>query len=172
MAFDWKSVLSTVAPGIATALGGPLAGLGTKAIISALGLGPDASEAEIAAAVNGATPADLLALKKADQEFALELKKLDVSLDDIAAKDRDSARKRASEQNDWTPQIIGGALILVWSAINYCLLTGLFKPTIAPELVGRVLGMIDGATMMFLAWLYGSSRGNGKKDDTIRNLSA
>jgi hypothetical protein len=113
----------------------------------------------------------MLALKKADQEFALRMRELDVNLEELAQKGIDSARRRAVEQNDWTPQIIGGLLIAVWGLVNYTLLTGTVKPGIAPELVGRLLGMIDGSTMMFLAWLYGTTRSSSKKDETIRAMS-
>lgn len=172
MAFDWKSVLGTVAPTLATALGGPLAGLATKAIVEAIGLPEGSTEAELAKTLQGASPDQLLALKKAESDFLVQMRQLDITLEQIDAGDRDSARKRAAEQNDWTPQVVGAALIIIWGIINYTLLTGAVKPAIAPELVGRILGMIDGATMMFLAWLYGTNRGSAKKDETIKRLSA
>ena len=53
---DWKSIVGTVAPAIATALGGPLAGLGVSAIGKALGLGDGASKEDVAQAVLKATP--------------------------------------------------------------------------------------------------------------------
>ena len=51
---DWKKVLGGIAPTIATALGGPLAGTATKFLASSL-LGKDeASESELEAAIIGA----------------------------------------------------------------------------------------------------------------------
>ena len=48
---DWKGIVGTVAPAIAAALGGPLAGLGVSALAGALGLGDGANEEEVARAV-------------------------------------------------------------------------------------------------------------------------
>ena len=47
----WKDIVGTVAPALATALGGPLAGLGVAAIGKALGLGDGAGEEDVAAAM-------------------------------------------------------------------------------------------------------------------------
>jgi hypothetical protein len=46
MLFDWKSVVGTVAPGIATALGGPLAGMAVSTLAKALGV--EATEEAVA----------------------------------------------------------------------------------------------------------------------------
>lgn len=92
---DWKSIVSTVAPWIGTALGGPLGGLAVSAIADALGLSENTTEA-IKTAVSGASPEQMLALKKADQEFALRMQELGfkqiADLEAIAAADRKDAR--------------------------------------------------------------------------------
>src|SRR6185312_12845797 len=69
---DWKSLVSTVAPWIGTALGGPLGGLAVNAIGSALGL-DSKSEDTIKQALAGVTPDQMLALKKADQDFQVTM---------------------------------------------------------------------------------------------------
>ena len=89
MAFDWKATLATVAPGLATALGGPLAGMATKAILGALGMADGATASDLAAAVQGATPEQMLALKQADQQFAIQMRELDVDVERVSAGDRD-----------------------------------------------------------------------------------
>lgn len=171
---NWDKTLSTigaVAPAIATALGGPLAGLAVGAIANVFGLGAGATNEQISAAVAGATPADMLALKKADQDFAIKMEEIGVSLEDIAFKDRQSARDRAKAMNDYTPQLVGVLVLGVWAVINFQLLNLESRPVIAPELVGRILGMVDSATVMFLAWLYGTNRSSAAKDATISKLA-
>lgn len=74
--FDWKKLLGTVAPWLATTLGGPLAGTAVKAITSALGLPGDSTEDQISAALVNATPEQLLALKAADNQHAEVMQKL------------------------------------------------------------------------------------------------
>lgn len=55
MSFDWKQLVGSVAPTIATALGGPLAGMATKAIASAIGC----DEADVEEVLKDATPNNL-----------------------------------------------------------------------------------------------------------------
>ena len=174
MAFDWKKVVGTVAPTIATALGGPLAGLAVKAIGGALGMGEGATEAEVAAKIAGATPADLLALKKADQEFALEMQRLEVDLERIAAGDRDSARQMQRETKSWAPPVLAAVVVGGFIAASVAVLggwvEGLKDPLIA-ALVGSVIGNITAATMLVLNFYFGTSASSRAKDETIKSLS-
>lgn len=174
MAFDWKKVVGTVAPTIATALGGPLAGLAVKAIGGALGMGDGATEAEVAAKIAGATPADLLALKKADQEFAVKMRELDVDLARIAAGDRDSARQMQRETKSWAPPVLAAVVVGGFIAASVAVLggwvEGLKDPLIA-ALVGSVIGNITAATMLVLNFYFGTSASSRAKDETIKSLS-
>jgi len=113
----------------------------------------------------------LMAIKKADQDFAVQMKALDIKFEEIAMQDRASARNRASEQRDWTPQIIGFLLVLFWAYVNSMFFNGVFKPSFSPELVGRMLGNIDAAVVAYFAWLYGTTRQSAQKDATIASLS-
>lgn len=151
----FTDILKTVAPGLATALGGPLAGLAVTAIGSALGLS-DATMEKVEKAVSGATADDLLKLKLADQQFAKDMRALDVDLERIAAGDRDSARRREAATADHTPKVLAFVIITVWGVIQY----HVFTSTIAEdmrELVIRVLGTLDGALMLVLAYYFGAS---------------
>ncbi len=91
---DWKSIVKVVAPTIATGLGGPLAGLATKALSEVLLGRPDGTEDEVAQAVLGANPDQLLAIKQADQEFAKEMKRLDIDLEKTYVADTSDAPAR------------------------------------------------------------------------------
>lgn len=174
MAFDWKSVVGTVAPTIATALGGPLAGLAVKAIGGVFGLGEGATEADVAAKLAGATPADLLALKKADQEFDLEIRRLGVDLERIAAGDRDSARQMQRETRSWAVPVLASVVVSGFIASSIAVLggyvEGLKDPLIA-ALVGSVLGNITAATMLVLNFYFGTTASSRTKDEAIKNLS-
>jgi hypothetical protein len=173
MAFDWKSLLGTVAPSIATALGGPLAGLATKGIIGALGLGPDAGEAEISAALAGATPDQLLAIKKADQQFTLDMERLGVDLEQIAAGDRNSARQREIHIRDKIPGVIAvltvGGFFLILGAMSWGLVSGNVTKS---EAFLIMLGVLGAMTKDIYSYYFGSSAGSRSKDDTIKKLSA
>lgn len=160
MDFNWKSIVGTVAPALATALGGPLAGMATAAIAKACGLGDGASQEDVMAAVQNMTPEQLAALKQAEFEFKARMKELDVDLVRIAAADRDSARQREVYAKDsWTPRIL--AALFIGSTIfleGWVLLQG-YPGTIPGEIVGRILGTMDTASTLILSYYFGSSAG-------------
>lgn len=152
---DWQAIVKTVAPMLGTALGGPLGGMAVQAIAGALGLSEQTEEA-ISTALSGAKPADLLALKQADQQFARDMKALDVDLVRISAADRDSARKREVDTKDWTPRILAFVIVVTWGAVQYYLLRNVIHEDMR-ELVMRVLGTLDAALMLVLAYYFGAS---------------
>ena len=78
--------------------------MATRAISEALLGKPDGSEAELPEAAAKATPEQLLALKTAEQDFAVKMRELDIDLERIANADRDSARNREVATKDWTPR--------------------------------------------------------------------
>ncbi|EPY03477.1 hypothetical protein [Magnetospirillum fulvum] len=160
---DWKKIVGTVAPSIATALGGPLSGLATKAIARAFGLGDD-SEDSVAAAVTSATPEQLLALKKADQDFAVKMRELDIDLERIAAGDRDSARKREVDAKDWTPKVL--AFVIVggfFGTVAYVLGWGLSgMDAAAAAFAGSLVGYVSAKAEQVVAYYFGSSSGADK----------
>lgn len=167
---DWKSIVRTVAPVLASALGGPIAGAAVSTISSVLIGRPDASEAEVSAAVAGASPELLLKLKEADNAFKTKMAELGVDLERISAEDRASARNLLVQTKSYTPAalswlVVGATLVmyahLIWHGNNG-----------ANDLVlGRILGTLDTAFAMVLAFWLGSSRSSQQKDDTIKALS-
>lgn len=170
MDFDWKSLVGTVAPTIATALGGPLAGMGVKAIVSALGLTEGSGEKEIAAALQSATPDQLLALKKADQDFATRMKELDIDLEKVSAGDRDSARRREVDAHDnWTPRILGGLCVSGFFATVFAILFGYGVADSA--LAGTLIGYVSAKAEQVVSYYFGSSSSSARKDVTIKALS-
>ncbi|NLG06039.1 MAG: hypothetical protein GX567_19755 [Clostridia bacterium] len=169
MAFNWKGLIGTVAPTIATALGGPLAGLATKAVAGALGLTEGADEAEIAAALQGASPETLMALKTADQDFAVRLKELDIDLERINAADRDSARRREVDSKDpWTPRILGGVIIGGFFATVFAILFGYGVADSA--LAGALIGYVSAKAEQVVSYYFGSSSSSQNKDSTIASM--
>ena len=75
MSMDWKTVVATISPWIGTALGGPLGGMAVTAAANALGLSDKTIDA-VKQAVMGMTPDQALAMKTADQAFALHMQEL------------------------------------------------------------------------------------------------
>ena len=90
---SWKDTLATIAPTLATALGGPLARSCNKILSSSELLGDEnASLESIEAAVIGASPeSPWRTSKQLDADFKLGMKKLDVDVFKIEATDKGDA---------------------------------------------------------------------------------
>lgn len=170
MGTNWKDVVGTVAPTLASALGGPLAGLAVGAIGKVFGL-DSASEEQVNAAISGATPDDLLKLKQAELEFQGKMKALDVDLVRIASEDRDSARQREVTVKDRTPQILAALIVGGYMYVQWFMLMHVI-PVEMRDIIMRMLGLLDGSLMMVLTYYFGSSAGSHAKDETISKLSA
>lgn len=171
---DWKKIVGTVAPSLATALGGPLVGLAVKTIADVFGLPDTASEDEVAAAVASATPEQLLALKKADQDFAVRMRELDVDLEKIAAGDRDSARRREIDAKDWTPKILAFVIIGgFFAVVAFVLGKGLSgMDAAAAAFAGSLVGYVSAKAEQVVAYYFGSSAGSARKDTLLAQAPA
>ena len=174
MNFDWKSIVKTVAPTIGTALGGPLAGLGVKALSEALLGKEDGTEAEVAAAVAGANPDQLLAMKKADQDFAIKMKELDIDLDKAFIADTSDARHVFAQ--DKGVFRLGIVILVTFGIIMCAVLWGSFElmtggitikdvaiVATVSGLVGTVVGYVAANAQQVVSYFFGSSRGSADK---------
>ena len=164
-----KQALATVAPILGTAVGGPLGGTAARLVASALGLDPATPAQQLAAAVTAASPDQLLVLKKADAEFQLALRNLDLSADKLAADDRASARNRESSTHDWVP----GTLMMFLTAGFFGLIAFLAHhdvPTGNRDLLNILLGTLGSAWTGGITYYYGSSVGAAVKDKAIGAL--
>jgi hypothetical protein len=164
------SLVRTVAPSLASAVGGPLAGMAVRTISDALLGKPDGTEAELAEAAAKATPEQLLALKQAEQDFAVRMRELDIDLERISNADRDSARNREVATKDWTPRILA-ALITVgyFGALFYMLRNGL-PPQGGSEAMLVMLGTLGTAWGGVVAYYFGSSAGSKEKTDALNKM--
>jgi hypothetical protein len=174
MAFDWKAAVSTVAPTLGTMLGGPLAGTAISAILAVFGLDGGSSEAQIAKAVQNATPEQLLALKAEDNRHAEAMEKLGLDREAVAAGDRDSARKREEKVKDWTPRVLAAVVVGGFLGTVYMVLAGYvdgLKDPMTATLTGTLIGYVSAKADQVISYYFGSSASSKAKDETIKSLS-
>ena len=172
MAANWKGIVGHVAPALATALGGPLAGVAVKAIADKVLGKPEATEAEVAAALaQGATPELLLKLKQADQDFARAMADAGIALEKLEVEDRASARAREVALRDWTPKVLAITFTLAFFAILWFLL-GHEIPQSNKEIILILLGALAGAVTTILTYYFGSSRSSQAKDAVLGRVAA
>lgn len=161
-------LLGSVAPSIATALGGPLAGMATKALSQALLGNEDGSEDDLQTALRAASPEQLATVKKIDADFRVQMKSLDIDLEALAVDDRKSARSMQTETRDWIPRLLAVSVTVGFFAILiYMLVYGL--PTTGNEALLLLLGALQTAWGGIIAFYFGSSSGSQKKDQMIYN---
>ena len=107
---DWRKTLATVAPAIATALGGPLAGVAVQMAGKAIGLSDGCTESDVEAAVLSGNPDVLVRLREVNAQFEKDMAALGVDLERIHAGDRDSARQMAIAQGTIIQAILSAIL--------------------------------------------------------------
>jgi hypothetical protein len=159
-------LLGQLAPSIATALGGPLAGVAVKTLSSALFGNEDGTEEQISAAMAVATPDQLAAIKKIDADFKVQMKSLDIDLERISAGDRDSARQMQRETKDWVPKVLAIVITLgFFGILIWMLLNGM--PQTGTEALLMMLGALGTAWTGVVNFYYGSSAGSKAKNDLL-----
>jgi len=165
---DWKSLVRNVAPTLATALGGPMAGMALTVVSNAVLGKPDGTDSQINMALAG-DPDLVLKLKTADLEFDVKMKELDIDLERINAEDRASARQRQVETGDKTPAILAYVLSIMFAAA----LAGLYFLTI-PEAnkatIYLMLGSLGTAWIGSMVYFHGSSSGSAKKNKFLAEM--
>src|SRR6266853_1902519 len=154
--FDWKALIGTVAPVIGTALGGPLAGMAVKAVGDALGL-QNPTEDTVSAALATATPDVLLKVKQADQDFARQMKSLDIDLERIQAADRDSARRMQTDTRSKVPALMALLITLGFFGILIGLMAGKLSTGDSNELL-LLLGALAASWGAVVNFYFGSSQ--------------
>ncbi len=173
MNIDWKKTLGAVAPAVAAALGGPLAGVAVSVAAGALGLGEGATQEDLQKAVLGATPETLLKLKECENTFKLEMERLEVDIERINAGDRASAREMAAKTT-LGPQIILATLFTTgFILVLYTLFSGeeaINAKMMQPAMY--VLGILSAGMMQIMNFFFGSSTGSMRKTDALTNLKS
>lgn len=163
-------ILRGVAPTVATVLGGPMAGVAVKALANNLTGNPDATVDEVEAAVIGAAPADLVKLKQVEADLKVALSDAGLQLEDIAARDRDSARERQVATKDRTPAILAGVVVLgFFGVLVYVILNGM--PQASGPVVALLMGSLATGLGQVLNFYFGSSVGSKNKDAVIAGIT-
>ncbi len=162
---DWKKTLGAIAPTLATALGGPLAGAATKFLASNL-LGDESSSLEdIEASVIGASPEQLATLKSIDKEFKVSMEKLGVDVFKLEVADKGDAR--LNNKGSFMPAMLSITLTLVVATLLYALFY-ITPPDGAKEPLLIVLGMVVKEWSNSMHYWFGTTRSSADKTNLIR----
>ncbi|MEO1137464.1 MAG: hypothetical protein AAFW68_12800 [Pseudomonadota bacterium] len=161
-----KRAIAHAAPGLAHALGGPLAGAAVAQLSRAIFGKDTVDEDALANAVTQASPETLLALKQAEQAFQLALREAQVEEQRIDADDRANARERQIKMNDWTPSALGALVILGFFVVLGVMVARKLPPGAETEF-SIMLGALATMTAAVVNYFFGSSAGSREKTRLI-----
>ncbi|AIY40198.1 hypothetical protein LT85_1040 [Collimonas arenae] len=199
---DWSSALGVVeklAPMIATGVGGPLAGGAMAALESVFNLTPaadvtaDTRQSQLAAAISGATPDQLLAMTQANQNYQLQMATVGFKDKEALAalaqqqtlayvSDTQDARKYTSNKVFW----LGIAVLTTFAVVMVMALVGCYEVltggitikdvavvAAVAGLIGSVVGYVAANAQQVIGYFFGSSAGSESKTtamaDSLKN---
>ena len=149
-------LLKSLAPTIASAAGGPMAGMAVKMAAQKLGV-PDATANEIEDIIER-EPEKAVLLKEADTEFKDRIKEMEIDLESFKSELEDRQHARETFKNDWTPKVFGILALLLYGA--YVLTVTIMPHDQNDEtIISLVLGQLSGILGTAAAFFYGGSSG-------------
>lgn len=164
---NWLDTLKKLAPTVAAALGGPLAGVAVTAIGELFGMAEPTQDKIKAAIENGSlTGEQISGIRTLEMKLKAEEAERGFRYADLEFRDRDSARK-ANVEGGTLNKLFWLSLWLISTVLiaELCVLR-LGIPHGVPEIVvGRVLGMLDSVAMQVMNFWYGTSSGSARKTE-------
>ena len=154
--------LTQIAPGLATALGGPLAGLAVTAISKALGI----DEKDVQSTIeSGKLSAEQLAsLKQAEIELQAKAQELGLDFEKLATDDRKSAR----DMQTTTKSIIPAVLAIGVTVGFFAILIGLMTDNVTKsDALLLMLGSLGTAWTAIVSFYFGSSAHSEKQSEML-----
>ena len=159
------NLLKGVAPGLATAVAGPMGGMAVKMIADKLGV-----------PANEQAVADHLS---AHPEHMVKLQEIDLEKIKAHYAEMDSARQReiavASSANvPMLNKLVTPLLALGVTALSFVLFAILIFVDVKPEakdILIYILGVLSAAVTQILSYYFGSSQGSKDKEDKLKGLA-
>lgn len=145
------SVLKAVAPVIATAVGGPFGFAASAVLTAVLGNSDPAAQEK---ALLSASPETLAAIKKADEDFQVQMKNLGVKEEQMKFDDRASARTREAVVKDTTPRNLAYMVLCGTGAAIAAILMGWAK--VDGALAGTLIGYMVAESRSALSYYFGA----------------
>lgn len=176
--FNLKTAIGSIAPTLATMLGGPLAGTAVTALCGAFGLSSTAGQADITKVVQSGnmTPEIIAAVRLADQKHAeiisqqgIDLAKLnadhEAAMEKISADDRDSARKlQIATPSNW-PGILSAVTTIAVLGVIAASISGSKLPQDSVTI--QLIGSLTTGWGVCMAYWFGTTRGSSEKNNLL-----
>jgi xanthosine utilization system XapX-like protein len=154
--------LEQIAPTIATALGGPLAGMAVSCVAKAIGVKPEEVQNVIQAGKMDAT--QVAALQQAELELKKQAQEMNLDFAKLSNEDRSSARTMQTNVRSFIPPTLSIIVTVGFFGILIGLMLQKFQTSDALMLM---LGSLGTAWTGIIAFYFGSSAGSQAKDELL-----
>ena len=156
--------LKQIAPTIATAMGGPLAGMAVSAISKAIGV----DEKDVGDLINNnkLTADQIAQVKLAEIELQKQAQDLGLNFEELAVSDRKSAREMQVATRSWVPPLLAGSVTMGFFAILGGMMFGRMSVADNTALT-MMLGSLGTAWTGIIAYYFGSSAGSQAKTEML-----
>jgi hypothetical protein len=154
--------LAQIAPSIATALGGPLAGLAITAISKALGI--DEKDVQKTIETGKLSAEQMMSLKQAEIELQAKAQELGLNFETLATQDRKSARDMQISTKSIIPAVLAIGVTIGFFAI----LVGLMTDNVTKsDALLLMLGSLGTAWTAIVSFYFGSSANSEKQTEML-----
>ena len=151
--------LKTLAPTIATALGGPLAGMAVSAVAKAIGCEPDEVQSIISS--NKLTAEQVASIQLAELELKKQAQSMNLDFAKLTVEDRKSARDmQIATKSMLVPSL---AILIVSAFIGVVIATLGGFAVVDSVLAGTLIGYLSAKAEQVVNFYFGSSAGSKEK---------
>jgi hypothetical protein len=159
---DW---LTQIAPTIATALGGPLAGMAVSAVSKAIGCTPEEVQNVIS---NNKLATQVAAIQQAELELKKQAQEMNLDFAKLSVEDRKSARDMQAITRSFIPPALAIGVTGGFFGILFGLMYGQIQH--APQ-IDIMLGSLGTAWTGIIGFYFGSSASSQNKDTLLHQSS-
>jgi hypothetical protein len=165
---SWLDTVKSLAPTVASALGGPLAGAAVSALGDLFGISSPTQDKIGKMFADGQITAEHLAeIRKLEMDYKNQEAERGFKYAELEFKDRDSARNMAIQTHSVTPAILTWLIVFLTLTAEAALLFNQVPPGADPIIIGRVLGTMDAALITVLSFWFGSNSSSARKTELL-----
>lgn len=163
----WFQTVMSIAPTIATALGGPFAGLAANVLAKATGLNPE----ELDEAIKQGDPEVFAKMRIAEQQFLVEMEALQIEKEQLVYDDIADARAMRVATKDYTPGILTGIALTFFFTLSFAVLYNLdIVQGDTKDFAFYLFGVASGWVTQGMSFFLGSSKGSGRKTEMMAEM--
>ena len=165
---NWLDTIKTIAPVVASALGGPLAGAAVTAIGGMFGIAEPTQDKIKAAIENGQmTGEQISGIRALELKLKADESERGFKYSELEFKDRDSARNMNIQTGAKTPAVLTWIIVAIVLGLEGMILFNGMPQGVSELVTGRILGTLDMSLMMVLAFWFGTTYGSSKKTELL-----